>query len=843
MNLIKNFTKKFKINANKLPKENKDRIVDPKIIDRTSTYSGNLTPAKLLSIMRSGDQGHVKELYDLYMEMEERDGHIASTLQTRKMAVSGLDWMIKPVSEETQDIDIADFTSEVLKNMKDFDNAIESLLNAIGYGFAVSEIVWAISPQSNITIDGIYKVRQQKFTFANSFEPRLLTEKNPLYGEELPLDKFIVHISRAKSGLTNREGVMRTVSFLYMLKSFSLKDWSIFSEIYGMPVRIGKYPLSAVDTEINTLKEAVALLGTDASAVIPDAALIEFVETKRGEGTVYERILEYIDRQISKAILGQTLTTDIPDKGTYAAAKVHENVRGDLVNDDAKSLAKSIRWQLIAPLVFFNYGPDVNIPIFKFDLEVKPDLLKESEKDERLFTKIKLPVATDYLYDKYGVPKPEEEDELLKISESTGVPQEQIEDEEFKQKPNKPGKKRLSVYECKDYMDAKYLKGAKESAKIFSEWLADIEKELRNKSGFKGALNLIENTKFDIDRISNFANVFHRYLIESFHFGRSSVNPNIEPLRFADSHDPIPSFQLVPENMVNFLRVQAFTVSHITNQNALESIQNSLSNAVEAGTAYTDFMRDFNSILEKTGVTPIKPFHLETVYIQNGTNAYQAGKFQELNTPEMKKIFPMWEYVTIGDDFVRPNHAAMHGHKAKADDPIWQTWYPPNGFRCRCDVEVITAREIEINKIKPDKRVPVNPKTGQTVMADKGFRESPAKIGTSFTNWVDSKTSWNKMHEKYDLPNWKRRKAYSIEKSDTLESETELTLQFADEKWGIMRNGIPVISYLKKFKDLKEKKSFYIKAETVNNITKSVTEIAHPEMERIGVPIGITKEI
>lgn len=44
------------------------------------------------------------------------------------------------------------------------------------------------------------------------------------------------------------------------------------------------------------------------------------------------------------------------------------------------------------------------------------------------------------------------------------------------------------------------------------------------------------------------------------------------------------------------------------------------------------------------------------------------------------------QYRTAGDSKVRPEHAALNGVTLPPSDPFWQTYYPPNGWGCRCNV-------------------------------------------------------------------------------------------------------------------------------------------------------------
>lgn len=49
-------------------------------------------------------------------------------------------------------------------------------------------------------------------------------------------------------------------------------------------------------------------------------------------------------------------------------------------------------------------------------------------------------------------------------------------------------------------------------------------------------------------------------------------------------------------------------------------------------------------------------------------------------------IFPILEYVAVGDDRTRPDHIALDGLKRPVNDPIWSKIMPQNGWRCRCNV-------------------------------------------------------------------------------------------------------------------------------------------------------------
>lgn len=62
-----------------------------------------------------------------------------------------------------------------------------------------------------------------------------------------------------------------------------------------------------------------------------------------------------------------------------------------------------------------------------------------------------------------------------------------------------------------------------------------------------------------------------------------------------------------------------------------------------------------------------------------------------MTEPGVKELRPYWQYDAVNDSKTRPSHLAMDGRVFMADDPIWDTWFPPNGFKCRCTVKTLSS--------------------------------------------------------------------------------------------------------------------------------------------------------
>lgn len=103
----------------------RSRVAVGDVNDKYSTYPSNgLTPRRLARIFRAADEGDVSEQMELFEEMEEKDTHLFSQLQTRKLAVTGLDWEVQSFSDDERDKEIAEFIDEQLKGIENLDDIL-----------------------------------------------------------------------------------------------------------------------------------------------------------------------------------------------------------------------------------------------------------------------------------------------------------------------------------------------------------------------------------------------------------------------------------------------------------------------------------------------------------------------------------------------------------------------------------------------------------------------------------------------------------------------------------------------------------------------------------------------
>lgn len=409
-----------------------NEIAVAQVTDKYSEYPSNgLTPVKLAEIFKEADAGDVLRQMELFEEMEEKDPHLFSQLQTRKNAVTGLDFEIIPFSDDPRDKEIADFIEEQINGIESLEDVETDLLDAIGKGFAVSEIMWGYD-EGHVVVREIESRHQKRFFWDSLDDSFKVRTKDAPEGILLPANKFIVHRYKARSGHTSRAGILRVVAWMYLFKNYDLKDWVSFAEVYGLPLRLGKYAPGASEADKVALMQALIQIGADAAGIIPDGTSIDFITTeKTSSSDLYERLARYCDEQISKAILGQTLTSD-SGGGSYAQSKTHNDVRHDLTVADCKSLASTLRRDLIRPLCIFNFGEDKRVPHIRFDCEESEDLTQTATIIGTLVNEVGLRVPTSFIYKKFSIPEPEADEEVAAPRSTsaglTGLP--------FKKEPN-----------------------------------------------------------------------------------------------------------------------------------------------------------------------------------------------------------------------------------------------------------------------------------------------------------------------------------------------------------------------------------------------------------------------
>jgi phage gp29-like protein len=369
------------------------------------------TPARIAQILRSADHGSLEAYFDLAEEIEEKDAHYLAVMSTRKRAVSQLPVAVTAARKDDAVAQAhVDFVTDWLATGA-LQESLFDMLDAIGKGFSILEIDWETRPDRVRPRALIYRP-QRWFGIGDVDRETILLREGATKQELSPL-KFVIHRHKAKSGLTHRGGLARTACWLFMFKAFTMRDWALFVQSYGMPIRIGRYEANTSKADQDVLWQAVSSIAGDAAAIIPKGMDIEFVRSEAAQqnSKLYEERCSWIDQQLSKLILGQTTTTDAVSGG-HAVAKEHRLVQEDIERADAISLATTINRQLIVPMIALNFGPQESYPVLHIGRPDEVPLQTLIEGISKLGPQ-GLTVDMQEVRDRFGVKKPEAGAEVI----------------------------------------------------------------------------------------------------------------------------------------------------------------------------------------------------------------------------------------------------------------------------------------------------------------------------------------------------------------------------------------------------------------------------------------------
>lgn len=369
-----------------------------------------LTPSYLATLIRDAHAGNAISYLTLAEEMEERDLHYRSVLGTRKYAIESLEFLVEPGEDSPKAREIADDVYRSIIRDPGFDLLIKDALDALGKGYSVNEIIWDTSEKQWFPLRYAYR-DPRWFEYDKETGKRLLLRDGAERRELSPF-KFVIHHPHMKSGLPLRDGLALPVSFYFMVKTYDVAGWAAFSETFGYPLRLGKYPKNASKSDINVLKTAVRNLGRDVGAVVPDSMVIDIVNGIQGNGnvTLYERLANWCDKQISKGVLGQTMSTDA--EGGQYKGDLHNEIRLEIRESDAAQLAATINRDLIRPYVMLNYGIQENYPVFNMPVP-RPEDIPSLIKAVNTLVPLGMRIKADDLYYKLGLTRPNDTDEIL----------------------------------------------------------------------------------------------------------------------------------------------------------------------------------------------------------------------------------------------------------------------------------------------------------------------------------------------------------------------------------------------------------------------------------------------
>lgn len=332
------------------------------------------------------------------------DGHLLSVIQTRKLGTLKREFKWSPGGGKDKPApganQLCDQLIEDLQRVSMYD-LISSLLDAPLYGMVPAEIIWRPG-KGRARIADLRALPYRWFGFDEENRPRFRSRANMFEGEALPWGKFV--LARHFPSYDNPYGLRLLSRCLWPVafKKGGVKFWVTFIEKYGMPFLLGKYRPGATRDEQELMLSSLVRMVQDAVAVVPEGNVVEMLNkagTAESSGNQFERLVEAMNAEISKVIMGQTLTAEIGDTGSYAASKTHEDVLDDYRQAD-QSLVKSVMDQVAVIYRDIN-APGAPAPVFTW-FETEDPQQDFAERDKALTEGGRVRLTKSYYMRRYS---------------------------------------------------------------------------------------------------------------------------------------------------------------------------------------------------------------------------------------------------------------------------------------------------------------------------------------------------------------------------------------------------------------------------------------------------------
>ncbi|HHE3465255.1 TPA: DUF935 family protein, partial [Pasteurella multocida] len=284
--------------------------------------SNKITPSKLKTIFEDAERGDITAQHELFMDVEERDSCIGANIQTRKRAILTFDWrIVEPRNATPQEEKIQAEIDELFYQFTMLEDLMVDLMDAVGHGFSALEIEW--KQADGKWIPAKFTARPQSWFKLDKNDNLLLKTPDNQEGEPLRQYGWVVHTHKSRTVQLARMGLFRTLCWLYMFKHYSVHDFAEFLELYGMPIRIGKYPVGANNDEKRTLLRALAQIGHNAAGIMPEGMNVELHNVTNTTGSSgsnpFLQMVDWCEKSAARLILGQTLTSGADGKSSTNA--------------------------------------------------------------------------------------------------------------------------------------------------------------------------------------------------------------------------------------------------------------------------------------------------------------------------------------------------------------------------------------------------------------------------------------------------------------------------------------------------------------------------------------------
>ena len=588
------------------------------------------------SALRSADMGIRFPLYDLY-ESVLLDGSVTDAVNKRIEAITDAD--ICFTDRDGRQVE----EMEALINSLEFERLLESIMQSRFWGVSVDE-----------------------FTFSPEFGFNSIPRKHVR-----PKEKVVVRrqgdttgISYADDGMViqwGRDddlGLLLKVAPYVIYKRGGFGDWAQFVELFGMPIRVGKYN-AMDDASRRMLIDAFETAGSAPYMVVPKESEIETtLMSGTTGGALYDDFRRACNEEILVTILGQTMTTQ---SGTsLSQSQVHLAVQEKKHRSDRRFVVRMLNRYLVPLLEKRGYPVNGG----KFSFVDRKDELKVDEL--RTLSGI-LPIPRKWAYEKYGIPEPQEGEAVLgnfaserPAQPAAGGRTEPLEPAEPLEDPEKDG-------------------GADVRNADRTGWWERVKRFFGGAPAGTGAgiIRMGDDATLDEKVAAEVWNGERLFSPDLFRFFSREFLNAVQTAFKTDVKNTDTGFSYdAPDDV--FRTALETNLYHFSAAKTLAEVQE-LNRILRRSGSYAEFRRKAEKVAKAFNGTWQRTEYDTAVLTAESTVNYRRLRNEQ-------DVFPYWEYLTVGDGKVREEHRALHGVILPAVDRIWDKIYPPNGWNCRCRV-------------------------------------------------------------------------------------------------------------------------------------------------------------
>lgn len=339
---------------------------------------------------------------EVYRDLKN-DPHVWSCIQSRKSGLLSLDYILLPNDAPTL---IIKEIESILSDL-DMQQIQRDILEAPLFGYQPLEIIWKLTESARkfYIPEKIIAKPQEWFFFDGDGQLRYRI-KGDLKGTPPPPMK-ILNVQYEASYLNPYgQALLAKCYWPITFKNGGLRFWVNFMEKYGMPILIGQYSRGTSFEESQKLADDLANMTEDSVIVTPSDIDIELKEAVRTSSVdLYKELIKHCNAEISKAILSQTLTTEL-DMGSYAASMTHFKVRREVILSDIRMVEQTMN-QLIKFIINLNFSADT-YPKFKILIN-DADNMQKIDRDLKIAKAGNVKFSKKYWMNSYGFKEDEVE--------------------------------------------------------------------------------------------------------------------------------------------------------------------------------------------------------------------------------------------------------------------------------------------------------------------------------------------------------------------------------------------------------------------------------------------------